>query len=81
MAWIFETKCPKCGLVNKRYHNPWDDGYTLVEVPSCLGVTCECLYEYIAVADPVACIGCAECTWYVRGFLVKVLDPREVTKK
>jgi hypothetical protein len=74
MAWIFETKCPRCGSVNKRYHQPWESTYTLPEIPICLGVTCECMMEYIAVANTLKCLGCKECTWQLRGYEERVVN-------
>jgi hypothetical protein len=72
--WLFETICPKCLKLNPRYSVPVHDQ----SLPTCLGVTCECSFEYIAIANQVKCLSCPECTWELRGFKVMVINQYEV---
>ena len=80
MSWQFETICPKCLKLNPRYCIPvtWTAGHP--DIPICLGVTCECGNEYIAVADQVKCLACKECTWKIRGYEIMVINQYVVVK-
>jgi hypothetical protein len=76
MPWLFETICPKCLKANRRYWQtvPVHDH----PIPDCLGVTCECLFEYIAINDQLKCLSCSECAWKLRGYRIMVINTYEV---
>ena len=74
--WLFETICPKCLKLNNRY---WvttiQSHHTVVD---CLGVTCECSFGYVAIADQLKCLACPECDWKKRGYRIMVINTYDI---